>query len=638
MDGKFHLYIREAGKAVAPIRDLQQFIAACEAIGELKRIQVEVDPYLEIAEITDRVSKMPGGGYALLFENVKRHTMPVLTNTFGSDKRICLALGVNNLEEAADKIRGLMKALPTGGKGSLMDKLQLGLKMLPILKSTQPKVIDEAPCQEVVHLEPDLTKLPVLTTAPKDGGPFITLTSVYTKDPVTGQRNVGMYRLHVYDEKTTGMHWHKHKDGQRHFDAAGGTKLPVAVALGGDPVTVYSGSAPLPPVVPELMFAGFIRGERVELVKCKTVPLEVPAHAEIVIEGYVDTAEPLRVEGPFGDHTGFYSPADLYPVFHVTCITHKKKPVYPATLVAIPPQEDVYLGKATERLFLPLAQMVMGEIIDYHMPAEGTFHNVVFVKLKKSYPGQARKLVTGMFAMGLMMLSKCIIALDHDVDLTDYQAVYEAVMTKVDPKRDLFFLEGPVDDLDHSAPFWRYGSKVGIDATTKWPVEAQGRPWGPELPLHAYEHLVETDLAGLTVERLKAIHAGIVDAYAHPLPGGRGVLAVRLAKREPNEAKLVAKRIWESGIGAHVVVVDEEIDVRNLSQLFWYASGNYDPKRDMQLAEFLAGDGEGPLSRIAIDATRKGPEEGHARQWPEYIVMTPEVKARVEARWSEYGL
>jgi 4-hydroxy-3-polyprenylbenzoate decarboxylase len=623
---------------VAPIRDLHQFIAACEAIGQLKRIKAEVDPYLEIAEITDRVSKMPGGGYALLFENVKGSTMPVLTNTFGSMERICLALGVKHLDEAADKIRAVMKALPTSAGGGLLEKLALGLKMIPIAKSLTPKIVEEAPCQEVVHMDPDLTKLPVLTTAPKDGGPFITLTSVITKDPVTGQRNIGMYRLHVYDKKTTGMHWHKHKDGQRHYDAAGGTKLPVAVALGGDPVTIYSGSAPLPPVVPELMFSGFLRGERVELVKCKTVPLEVPAHAEIIIEGYVDTAEPLRLEGPFGDHTGFYSPADLYPVFHVTCITHKKNAIYPATLVAKPPQEDVYLGKATERLFLPLAQMVMGEILDYNMPPEGTFHNVVLVKIKKSYPGQGRKLVTGMFAMGLMMLSKAIIVLDADVDLNDYDAVYREVMAKVDPRKDIFFLEGPVDDLDHSAPFWRYGSKVGIDATTKWPAEAAERPWAPELPPIVYQYVAETDLRQVDLPRLQAIHPSILDAYTHPAPEGKGVLAVRLKKREPNEAKHVAKAIWAAGIAGHVVVVDEHIDVRNLSQLFWYASGNYDPKRDMLLAVFETGEGEAPLSRIAIDATRKGPEEGHPRPWPEEIEMSDEIKALVDRRWAEYGI
>lgn len=383
---------------MAAFRDLHEFAAACEKRGWLKRIKTRVNPYLEIAEITDRVSKMPGGGYALLFENVEGSQFPVLTNTFGSMERMCLALGVSHLDEVADRIRDLMK-LPGPG-GGLLDKLGQGMKLLDVAKSTQPKLVTKAPCQEVVMLEPDLTKLPVLTTWPQDGGPFLTLTNVITRDAQTGGRNIGMYRLQVYDKQTTGMHWHKHKDGQRHFDAAQGNRMPVAVALGGDPATVWSGSAPLPPMIPELMFAGFLRGEPVELVKCKTIDMEVPAHADFIIEGYVDTAEPLKIEGPFGDHTGFYSPADPYPVFHVTCITHRRDAIYPATLVGKPPQEDVYLGKATERIFLPMLQMFLPEVLDYNMPAEGTFHNCVLVKIKKRYPGHARRLSMACGAWG----------------------------------------------------------------------------------------------------------------------------------------------------------------------------------------------------------------------------------------------
>ncbi|MGE5673895.1 MAG: menaquinone biosynthesis decarboxylase [Mycobacterium leprae] len=467
---------------MAPFKDLHEFAHACEKRGWLKRIKARVNPYLEIAEITDRVSKMPGGGYALLFENVEGSEFPVLTNAFGSMERICLALGVEKLDDLADRIRDLMK-LPGPGGGGLLDKLGQGMKLLDVAKSTQPKVVTKAPCQEVVMLEPDLSKLPVLTTWPQDGGPFITLPSVITRDPKTGGRNIGMYRMQVYDKQTTGMHWHKHKDGQRHYDASTGTRMPVAVAIGGDPVTVYSGSAPLPPIIPELMFAGFVRGEGVELVKCKSIDLEVPAHADFVLEGYVDTAEPLRIEGPFGDHTGFYSPAELYPTFHITCITHRKDAVYPATLVGKPPQEDVYLGKATERIFLPMLQMFLPEVLDYNMPAAGTFHNCVLVKIKKRYPGQARKVVNGMWGMGLMMLAKTIIVVDEHIDLNHYEEVFWYVSGNIDPKRDVFFAEGPVDDLDHASPVFRFGSKMGIDATRKWPEEGHPRQWPDEITM-----------------------------------------------------------------------------------------------------------------------------------------------------------
>mgnify|MGYP000120552670 CR=1 FL=1 len=466
---------------MAPFRDLHEFVAACEQRGWLKRIKTKVSPYLEIAEITDRVSKMPGGGYALLFENVEGSQFPVLTNAFGSMERMCLALGVPNLDALGDRIRDLMK-LPGPG-GGLLDKLGQGMKLLDTLKSTQPRMVSKAPCQEVVMTEPDLTKLPVLTTWPQDGGPFITMTNVITRDPQTGARNIGMYRLQVYDKQTTGMHWHKHKDGQRHYDASQGTRMPVAVALGGDPVTMYSGSCPLPPIIPELMFSGFVRGEGVELVKCKTIDLEVPAHADFILEGYVDTTEPLRLEGPFGDHTGFYSPKDLYPVFHITCITHRRDAIYPATVVGKPPQEDVYLGKATERIFLPILQMAVPEVVDYNIPAAGTFHNCVLVKIRKRYPGQARKVIHALWGLGLMMLSKTIVVVDEHIDLNNYSEVFWYATANIDPKRDIFFTEGPADDLEHASPAWRYGSKMGIDATRKFPEEGHPRPWPDEVEM-----------------------------------------------------------------------------------------------------------------------------------------------------------
>lgn len=460
-------------------RDLPEFVAALEKRGWLQRIQAPVSAHLEIAEITDRVSKLPGGGSALLFENVVHSAYPVLTNAFGSLERICLALGVKHLDDISREIKGLLE-LPAPG-GGLWDKLGTGLKLVDVARNTAPKLVKTAPCQEVVEPTVDLSKLPVLWCWPQDGGPFITFGLTFTKDPETGSRNVGLYRLHVYDQQTTGMHWHKHKDGRRHAEKAGG-RMEVAVALGADPVTMYAASAPLPPIVPEIMFAGFLRQEPVELVKCKTIDMEVPAHAEFILEGYVDINE-SRIEGPFGDHTGYYSPADPYPVFHVTCITHKRRPIYPATLVGKPPQEDVYLGKATERLFLPLMQMVLPEIVDVCMPAEGVFHNCVLVRIKKRYPGHARKVAHGLWGLGLMMLAKLLVIVDDDTDVQDLPQTAWRVFQNVDPRRDLFFADGPADDLEHASPVWRYGSKLGVDATRKLPEEGHNRPWPDEIAM-----------------------------------------------------------------------------------------------------------------------------------------------------------
>ena len=461
-------------------RDLPEFAAALEKRGWLKRIKAPVSARLEIAEITDRVSKQPGGGHALLFENVRESPYPVLINAFGSLERICLALGVEHLDDIGAEIKGLMQ-LPGPG-GGLWDKLGSGLKLLDVAKNTAPKLLRSAPCQEVVEAEVDLTRLPVLTCWPEDGGPFITFGLTFTRDPETGTRNVGLYRLHLYDKQTTGMHWHRHKDARRQAEKLPGGRLEAAVVLGADPVTMYTASAPLPPVVPELMFAGFLRKEPVELVRCKSIDMEVPAHAEFVLEGYIDTGEE-RIEGPFGDHTGFYSPADPYPVFHVTCVTHKRNPVFPATLVGKPPQEDVYLGKATERLFLPLMQLVLPEIIDVNMPPEGAFHNCVLVRINKRYPGHARKVVHGLWGLGLMMLAKLIVVVDADTDVQDLSYTAWKVFQNVDPKRDLFFAEGPADDLEHASPVWRYGSKLGVDATKKLPEEGHPRPWPNEIQM-----------------------------------------------------------------------------------------------------------------------------------------------------------
>jgi 4-hydroxy-3-polyprenylbenzoate decarboxylase len=469
-------------------KDLREFIKDLESRGLLRRIKAQVDPYLEITEITDRVSKEKGAkNTALLFENVLGTNMPVLTNALGSMERMALGLGVTNLDDLGVRIMSVMdptQLFPGPGAG-FMDKLAV-LPKLNEISSYFPKTLKKAPCQEVVLAgdEVDLTKLPVLTCWPGDGGPFITLPMVATVDPASGITNLGMYRVQVFDRNTTGMHWHKHKDGARHYAhyEGAGKRMEVAVAIGADPATIYASTAPLPPVVGEYMFSGFIRQEALEVVQCKTVNIRVPAHAEIVLEGYVEPGE-RRVEGPFGDHTGYYSLADLYPVFHVTCVTHRKDCIYPATVVGRPPQEDAYIGKATERIFLPLLQMIAPDILDMDLPVEGVFHNNVIVKIKKAFPGHARKVMHNIWGTGMMMLSKFIIVVDEDVDVHDYSEVAWKVMNHVDPRRDTVFVDGPMDVLDHACPILGYGSKMGIDATKKWPGEGFTREWPDEIKM-----------------------------------------------------------------------------------------------------------------------------------------------------------
>ena len=459
-------------------RDLQHFIEVLEKAGELKRIKAKVSPKLEITEITDRVTK--AGGPALLFENVEGSPYPVLINAFGTLKRMQMALEVDDLDAIGGRIRELMTPPEVTG---FWDKLK-ALPKLAELGNFVPKTVARGACQEVVEEDPDLTNLPVLTCWPQDGGPFITLPLVFTKDPVSGRRNIGMYRMQVFDQKTTGMHWHLHKHGAEHYEHVSPEqrRLPVAVVLGSDPAVIYSASAPLPAGIDELMFAGFLRRAPVELVRCKTVDLEVPANAEFVIEGYVELGE-LRTEGPFGDHTGFYSLADQYPVFHVTAITHRKNPIYPTTIVGKPLQEDYFLGKATERIFLPLLQMLVPEVVDYNMPAEGVFHNCVLVSIRKRYPGHARKVMHALWGMGLMMLAKLIVVVDHDVDVHDLSATAWVVFNNTDWKRDVEITEGPVDALDHTAPLPHLGGKMGVDATRKWKSEGFQREWPDDITM-----------------------------------------------------------------------------------------------------------------------------------------------------------
>ena len=463
--------------------DLREFIAALEKRGELKRIPFEVDPVLEITEFADRAVK--GGGPALLFEKPKGSRVPVFINGFASARKMEIALEVSSVEEIARRISEYLEMrMPEGLIGKL--------KMLPKLAemgSFFPKTVSGGPCKEVIRRDSfSLAEYPILKCWPQDGGRFITLPLVFTANPDTGKRNCGMYRLQVFDERTTGMHWQTHKQGAEHYrrrlQAGGSKRMDVAVAIGSDPATMYAAILPLPPDLDEMMIAGFLRGKPVEMVKCETSDLEVPANAEIVLEGYVELGE-LRTEGPFGDHTGFYSLDDQYPVFHVTCITQRKDPIYATTIVGPPPMEDYFMGKAIERIFLPLMRLQLPEVRDISMPPEGVFHNLILVSIRKSYPLHARKVMHAIWGLGQAMFSKCIVVVDEDVDVQNASQVVWRALNNIDPQRDIEFVMGPVDSLDHSSRLPDFGSKMGIDATRKWPGEGFTRPWPDVIAMSA---------------------------------------------------------------------------------------------------------------------------------------------------------
>jgi 4-hydroxy-3-polyprenylbenzoate decarboxylase len=517
-----------------PYDDLRAWIAALDRAGELKKIRTEVDPILEIAEITDRVSKMKNGerrgsapgGSALLFQNIKGYPgSQLLINQFGSARRMNLALEVNSLDEVAGRIRAFMDVKSPQG---FLDKVKM-LPMLAEMGKFFPKTVSSGACKEVIKRDNfSVLDFPVLQCWPKDAGRFITLPCVVTRDPNSGKRNVGCYRMQVYDARTTGMHWQRQKVGAEHYRemlrqaasamppltlgnpsesarartpalqaaveimarTSGGSQLPegnlpsgkmeVAVAIGTDPAVTFSSIVPAPPDVEEYLIAGFLRQKPVELVKCETVDLEVPANSEIVLEGHVHLDE-LRSEGPFGDHTGFYSLEDLYPAFHVSCITHRKDPIYSTTIVGKPPMEDGWMGKAVERIFLPLMRLTIPELVDINLPVEGIFHNLMLVSIKKSYPGQARKVMNAIWSLGQAMFTKCIVVVDEDVNVQDIAEVTLKALNHIDPERDIQFTFGPVDSLDHASRLPNYGSKMGIDATRKWPAEGFTRPWPDEI-------------------------------------------------------------------------------------------------------------------------------------------------------------
>jgi 4-hydroxy-3-polyprenylbenzoate decarboxylase len=483
-------------------RDLRDFLSTLEKKDELKRISVEVDPLLEITEITDRAVK--SAGPALLFEKPKGSPIPVVTNLLGTERRMNLALEVDSLEEVANRVHSYIDMQSPQG---FLEKVKM-LPKLAELGSFFPKSVRNGACQEEVRTDNfSLNEFPILQCWPQDGGRYITWPMVITKNPETGKRNVGCYRMQVFDDRTTGMHWQTQKHGAEHFRSARSKnregKLDVAVAIGADPATAMAGILPVPPDMDEFLFSGFLRREAVELVPCKTVDLEVPANAEIVLEGYVELGE-LRTEGPFGDHTGFYSLEGQFPVFHLTCITHRKNPLYLTTIVGPPPQEDYFIGHAIERIFLPVMKMQFPEIVDVAMPAEGIFQNLMIVSIKKTYPGQARKIMSAIWSLGQAMFTKVVVVVDHDVNVQDPREVVWKALCAIDPQRDIQFVLGPVDTLDHAARRTDFGSKMGIDATRKWPEEGFEGRWPDEIKMDpATKARIDAIWKNLNVDRTK---------------------------------------------------------------------------------------------------------------------------------------
>ncbi|MET0394493.1 MAG: menaquinone biosynthesis decarboxylase [Chitinophagaceae bacterium] len=615
-------------------RNQQQFIDALEKAGELVRIQTYVDPRLEMAEITDRMSKQPGGGKALLFENTG-YGFPVLMNAYGSDKRMCMALGVAQLDDIAAEIEGLFRLL-AAPKENILDKLKL-LPQLGRFASWMPKVKSgRGECQEVVMKEPDITKLPVITCWPKDGGPFVTLPVIHTKDPNTGARNVGMYRMQVFGPALTGMHWHRHKVSAKHFSEYKklNKRMPVAVALGGDPAYAYSATAPLPENVDEYMLAGFLRKKKVELVKCITQPdIEVPADADFIIEGYVDPGDELIWEGPFGDHTGYYSLPDWYPRFHITCITHKRNAVYPATIVGIPPQEDAWLGKATERIFLaPIKMTMVPEIVDMDMPVEGVFHNLVITKIRKEYPGQGQKVMNAMWGAGQMMFNKILVLADEGVQIQQYEDLARYVLNNLNPATDIYFSTGPMDVLDHSCSKLGFGGKMCIDGTAKFDEETEdgylpGKPGADPAVIAAALQ------AGFP--EIKAVNSRLLLKDIPCL-----IVAVEKSRKEQVKELHAQIAALPEAAGIRLILyVEHTVDPMDLPVALWRFCNNLDPKRDQALARRPAGEAGGYTACMGLDGTRKTKElDDFRRDWPNIIIAADDTIRAVDEKWDQLGL
>ncbi len=606
-------------------RNTEHWIKTLEEKGELIRIKEYVNPHLEITEITDRISKHLGP--ALLFENTGTD-FPVLINSMGTEQRMAWALGVEKLDDVAAEIENLFKQL-TSPKDNILDKLKL-LPTLSSIASWMPKTVNgKGECQQVIMKDPDITKFPVLKCWPEDGGPFLTLPIIHTKDPLTGMRNVGLYRMQVFEPTMTGMHWHRHKVSARHFNEYKklGQKMPVAIALGGDPVYTYAATAPLPDGVDEYMLAGFIRKKKVELVQCLTQDVQVPADADIIIEGYVDPQGDFILEGPFGDHTGYYSLADMYPKFHITCITHRKNAVYPATIVGIPPQEDAWIGKATERIFLvPIKMTMVPEIIDMVLPVEGVFHNLVIVKINKEYPGQASKVMHSLWGAGQMMFTKMMVVVDGDVDIHNSEEVAKYISLNFDPAHDLYFTQGPVDVLDHSCSVMAFGGKIGIDGTKKTTEELTGR-----------NSFLINETISINKEELIKEFPEIKDVNDKLLAKNISIVFISVEKNRLNHIRDLAQRILirdDFSAAKVIVFLEHTFNIQDTADAVWRFANNVDPKRDHLLIQDKNG-----ATHLSLDGTRKTKEhDGFNRDWPNILASDDQTILHIDKIWNKLGL
>jgi len=602
---------------------LIKFIEFLENEGELHRIKTFVDPVLEITEITDRITK--ASGKALLFEN-NGTDFPLLINTFGSDRRMAMSIGRSTLDDAGVEIENLFSKL-TGNSGSIFKKLSSLPSLIRLAGILPSRLHRKGSCQEIIHMDPDLGILPVLKCWPYDGGRFITLPMVHTVHPETGKTNVGMYRMQILDKNTTGMHWQRHKTGANHFEAwkKCGKRMPVSVALGGDPVYTYAATAPLPENINEYILAGFLRGRKVKMVRCLTNELYVPCDADIIIEGYVDPTEEMIWEGPFGDHTGFYSLADWYPRFHVTCISHSDKAVYPATIVGIPPQEDVWLAKATEKIFLSAVKMaIQPEITDFHMPDAGVAHNLVIVKINKTYPGQGMKVINSLFGAGQMMFSKYIIVVSDNIDIRSYRELVVQIFKNVDLGRDLLFTKGPLDVLDHASDNFSFGGKAGIDATIKHPEETSGISGIPDYTLVS-NSIIKMDF--LDCNLIKNYNT---DLYKVEMP----VLILAVNRTEDPDVLGKIKKLLRSNnsdkVFKLVIAVDHTVDPADIHTVAWQLLGNSDPQRDH---EYLSGDS------LFLDGTAKAFRKGgFSRKWPNVVCSDSDTITAIDQKWNSLGL
>jgi 4-hydroxy-3-polyprenylbenzoate decarboxylase len=605
-----------------PYSGLNNFISDLEKHSELQRIKAFVDPVFEITEITDRITK--NEGKALLFEN-NGTRFPVLINAYGSEKRMAMALDKKDLDSISPDIISLFEKLSnaTGSAKKIFSSLN---GLLRIAKVFPSKIRRKGKCQQVIHMDPDLSVFPVLKCWPHDGGRFITLPVVHTVHPVTGKTNAGMYRMQVLDKNTTGMHWQRHKTGANHFEEwkASGKKMPVTVTLGGDPVYAYCASAPLPENIDEYILAGFLRGEKVKLVKCITNDLYIPSDADIVLEGFVDPSEGPVLEGPFGDHTGFYSLADFYPRFHVTCITHSEYAVYPATIVGIPPQEDAWLTKATEKIFLaPVKLALQPEITDFHMPDAGVAHNLVIVKINKSYPGQGKKVINSLFGAGQMMFTKYLIVTSGETDIRNYRDIAGHILKNTDFRTDLLFSSGPLDVLDHSSDVFSMGGKLGIDGTVK--MEEEKRNFRAPAEDRSLKDGNRFDTISKTIRE----SGGLIKITG----GDSRIIIVGLNSemdREVIERTKESFRINNDSSLRLIVAVDNNVDINDLFMVAWQVLGNSDPARDIEL---ISG------STLFIDGTIKAfRKNGFTRKWPNVVCSSEATINKIDSRWESLGL